>query len=73
MALIPFDDRDVRLAEWRDAAGWMRKPTFQQLHYASLVFMAAAYSGTIFKGREHTERLRNSCTIMDFDIMTDDG
>ena len=39
------------------------------LHYASLVFEGErSYGGTIFKSREHTERLRNSCKLLDFDI-----
>ncbi len=77
MALIPFDDRDGtiwlngEMLPWRDA----KTHTLSHgLHYASLVFEGErVYSGTIFKGREHTERLRNSCKIMDFDIpLTDD-
>lgn len=77
MALIPFDDRDGsiwlngEIIPWRDA----KTHTLSHgLHYASLVFEGErAYSGVIFKGREHTERLRNSCNLMDFDIpMTDD-
>ena len=71
MALIPFDDRDGtiwlngEMLPWRDA----KTHTLSHgLHYASLVFEGErVYSGTIFKGREHTERLRNSCKIMDFD------
>ena len=77
MALIPFDDRDGtiwlngEIIPWRDA----KTHTLSHgLHYASLVFEGErVYSGTIFKGREHTQRLRNSGKLMDFDIpMTDD-
>ena len=77
MALIPFDDRDGtiwlngKIIPWRDA----KTHTLSHgLHYASLVFEGErVYSGTIFKGREHTQRLRNSGKLMDFDIpMTDD-
>ena len=77
MALVPFDDRDGtiwlngEIIPWRDA----KTHTLSHgLHYASLVFEGErVYSGTIFKGREHTERLRNSCRLMDFDIpITDD-
>ena len=76
MALIPFDDRDGtiwlngEMLPWRDA----KTHTLSHgLHYASLVFEGErVYSGTIFKGREHTERLRNSCKIMDFDIPLSD-
>ena len=72
MALIPFDDRDGtiwlngEIIPWRDA----KTHTLSHgLHYASLVFEGErVYSGTIFKGREHTERLRTSCKLMDFDI-----
>ena len=76
MALIPFDDRDGsiwlngELLPWRDA----KTHTLSHgLHYASLVFEGErVYSGNIFKGREHTERLRNSCKLMDFDIHISD-
>ena len=77
MALIPFDDRDGtiwlngEIIPWRDAN---THTLSHGLHYASLVFEGErVYSGTIFKGREHTERLRNSCRLLDFDIpITDD-
>ena len=76
MALIPFDDRDGtiwlngEIIPWRDA----KTHTLSHgLHYASLVFEGErVYSGPIFKGREHTERLRNSCKLMDFDIPISD-
>ena len=76
MALIPFDDRDGsiwldgEIIPWRDA----KTHTLSHgLHYASLVFEGErVYGGTIFKGREHTERLRNSCKLMDFDIPLSD-
>ena len=76
MALIPFDDRDGtiwlngEMLPWRDA----KTHTLSHgLHYASLVVEGErVYSGTIFNGREHTERLRNSCKIMDFDIPLSD-
>ena len=39
------------------------------LHYASSVFEGErAYSGTIFKGTEHSERLKRSANILDFEI-----
>ncbi|HEY4774185.1 MAG TPA: branched-chain amino acid aminotransferase [Xanthobacteraceae bacterium] len=39
------------------------------LHYASAVFEGErAYSGKIFKCTEHSERLRRSAAILDFDI-----
>jgi branched-chain amino acid aminotransferase len=39
------------------------------LHYASSVFEGErAYGGTIFKSREHSQRLLNSARILDFEI-----
>jgi len=39
------------------------------LHYASAVFEGErAYGGTIFKGNEHSERLKNSAKVLDFEI-----
>ena len=39
------------------------------LHYASTVFEGErAYGGEIFKGTEHSERLKRSAQIMDFEI-----
>jgi branched-chain amino acid aminotransferase len=39
------------------------------LHYASAVFEGErAYGGAIFKGTEHSERLKNSANILDFEI-----
>jgi branched-chain amino acid aminotransferase len=39
------------------------------LHYASCVFEGErAYGGTIFKSTEHSERLKNSAKILDFEI-----
>ena len=72
MALVPFDDRDGsiwingEMVPWRDATSHTLS---HGLHYASTVFEGErVYSGVIFKGREHTERLRNSCKIMDFEL-----
>src|SRR3954465_10431181 len=39
------------------------------LHYASSVFEGErAYGGVIFKSTEHSERLRKSAAILDFEI-----
>jgi branched-chain amino acid aminotransferase len=39
------------------------------LHYASAVFEGErAYSGRIYKSSEHSERLRRSATILDFEV-----
>ena len=72
MSIIPFDDRDGviwlngEMVPWRDAR---THSLSHGLHYASLVFEGErSYGGTIFKSREHTERLRNSCKLLDFDI-----
>ena len=71
-ALIPFDDRDGQiwwdgqLIPWRDAKLHVLS---HGLHYASAVFEGErAYSGNIFKLREHSERLVNSGRILGFDI-----
>jgi branched-chain amino acid aminotransferase len=76
MTLIPFDQRDGSiwmngaLVPWQDA----KTHTLSHgLHYASLVFEGErVYGGKIFKGREHTERLRTSCQILDFDMPVSD-
>lgn len=72
MSIIPFDDRDGliwlngEMIPWRDAR---THSLSHGLHYASLVFEGErSYGGAIFKSREHTERLRNSCQLLDFDI-----
>ena len=76
MALIPFDDRDGsiwlngEIVPWRDA----KTHTLSHgLHYASLVFEGErVYSGVVFEGVRHTQRLRQSCNILDFDIPISD-
>ena len=76
MTLIPFDQRDGSiwmngsLVPWQDA----KTHTLSHgLHYASLVFEGErVYNGKIFKGREHTQRLRTSCQILDFDMPVSD-
>ena len=76
MALIPFDDRDGsiwlngEIVQWRDA----KTHTLSHgLHYASLVFEGErVYSGVVFEGVRHTQRLRQSCNILDFDIPISD-
>ena len=71
-ALIPFDDRDGviwldgKLIPWRDAKVHVLT---HALHYASAVFEGErAYSGVVFKSRAHSERLKKSAQILDFDI-----
>jgi branched-chain amino acid aminotransferase len=72
MALIPFDDRDGyiwydgAMVPWRDAKLHVLS---HGLHYGSCVFEGErAYSGKIFKSREHSERFKRSAEILDFEI-----
>ena len=67
-----YDDRDGKiwmdgkLVEWRDANVHLLT---HALHYASAVFEGErCYNGRIFKGREHSERLRRSAQMLDFEI-----
>lgn len=72
MGLIPFDDRDGyiwmdgEMLPWREA-----KVHFltHALHYGTQVFEGErAYSGKIFKSKEHSERLLNSAKIIRMDM-----
>lgn len=72
MALLPFDDRDGwlwldgALVPWREAKLHVLS---HGLHYASAVFEGErAYSGHIFRLRDHSERLINSGRILSFEI-----
>ncbi|MCF2906112.1 branched-chain amino acid aminotransferase [Octadecabacter sp. CECT 8868] len=67
-----YDDRDGKiwmdgkLVEWRDANVHILT---HAMHYASSVFEGErCYSGKIFKSREHSERLKRSANLIDFDI-----
>jgi len=67
-----YDDRDGviwmdgKLVPWRDANVHVLT---HALHYASSVFEGErAYGGRIFKSREHSERLRLSANMIDFEI-----
>ncbi|HEX8645001.1 MAG TPA: branched-chain amino acid aminotransferase [Allosphingosinicella sp.] len=67
-----FDDRDGHiwfdgaLVPWRDANVHVLT---HALHYASSVFEGQrAYGGEIFRLRDHSERLRNSARLLDFEI-----
>jgi len=71
-SLIPYDDRDGfiwfdgKLVPWRDAKVHVLT---HALHYASAVFEGErAYGGTIFKLREHSQRLIDSGRILGFEI-----
>ena len=72
MTLVPFDDRDGwiwldgALVPWRDARLHVLS---HGLHYASTVFEGErAYGGTIFRLRDHTDRLLHSAQVLGFDI-----
>ncbi|ATI43137.1 branched-chain amino acid aminotransferase [Pacificitalea manganoxidans] len=67
-----YDDRDGRiwmdgkLIEWRDAQVHVLT---HALHYASSVFEGErAYNGKIFKSVAHSERLRRSAELIDFEV-----
>ena len=71
-SLIPYDDRDGliwfdgKLVPWRDAKIHVLT---HALHYASAVFEGArAYGGTIFKLRDHAQRLIDSGRVLGFEI-----
>lgn len=64
-----YDDRDGFI--WMDGAfvPWREAKVHvltHALHYASAVFEGErCYSGTIFKSREHTDRLLTSCDLLE--------
>jgi len=67
-----YDDRDGviwmdgQMTRWRDANVHILT---HAMHYASSVFEGErAYNGKIFKSREHSERLRRSAEMIDFEI-----
>jgi branched-chain amino acid aminotransferase len=70
--MLAFDDRDGsiwfdgKLIPWREANVHVLT---HALHYGSAVFEGErAYGGVIFKGTEHSQRLRESARILDFEI-----
>jgi branched-chain amino acid aminotransferase len=69
---VPFDQRDGviwydgKLVAWADAKLHVLS---HGLHYASCVFEGErAYGGAIFKCTEHSERLKRSAQLLDFEI-----
>src|SRR6201994_2303151 len=57
---------DGKLVKWSEANVHVLT---HGLHYASAVFEGErAYGGVIYKGTEHSERLKNSANILDFEI-----
>ena len=72
MSVIPFHLRDGwiwfdgKLVPWKDAQVHVLT---HGLHYGSCVFEGErAYGGAIFKCTEHSERLKKSAELLDFDI-----
>jgi branched-chain amino acid aminotransferase len=72
MSATPFDQRDGwiwydgQLVPWKDAQLHVLS---HGLHYGSSVFEGErAYGGEIFKSTEHSERLKKSAEILDFEI-----
>ena len=72
MAATPFDQRDGwiwydgQIVPWKDAQLHVLS---HGLHYGSSVFEGErAYGGEIFKSTEHSERLKKSAEILDFEI-----
>ncbi len=72
MSAAPFDQRDGwiwydgRIVPWKEAKLHVLS---HGLHYASSVFEGErAYGGEIFKSTEHSERLKKSARILDFEI-----
>ena len=57
---------DGKMVDWRDANVHILT---HAMHYASSVFEGErAYNGKIFKSREHSERLKRSAQMVDFEI-----
>jgi len=72
MSATPFDQRDGwiwydgQIVPWQDAKLHVLS---HGLHYGSSVFEGErAYGGEIFKSTEHSERLKKSAQILDFEI-----
>jgi branched-chain amino acid aminotransferase len=72
MSVIPFDERegtiwfDGVMVPWREAKIHVLS---HGLHYGSAVFEGErAYGGSIFKSRQHSERLHRSAELLDFTI-----
>lgn len=72
MKILPFDDRDGfiwhngQIVPWRDAKVHVLN---HGLHYGSCVFEGIkVYNGKAFRLTEHSERLRKSAELMEFEI-----
>ena len=72
MAFVPFDDRDGwiwfdgEFVPWREAKTHVLT---HALHYGSSVFEGERmYDGEIFKLTQHSERLKRSAELLDFEL-----
>jgi branched-chain amino acid aminotransferase len=72
MSVLPFDQRDGwiwydgQLVAWADAKIHVLS---HALHYGSCVFEGErAYGGVIYKSAEHSQRLKKSAELLDFEI-----
>ncbi len=72
MSATPFDQRDGwiwydgQIVPWKDAQLHVLS---HGLHYGSSVFEGErAYGGEVFRSTEHSERLKKSAEILDFEI-----
>ncbi|MFC2966942.1 branched-chain amino acid aminotransferase [Acidimangrovimonas pyrenivorans] len=70
--MAAYDDRDGKiwmdgtLVDWRDAKVHVLT---HALHYASSVFEGErCYNGKIFRGHDHSVRLRKSASLLDFEV-----
>jgi branched-chain amino acid aminotransferase len=72
MAFVPFDDRDGWIWMDGDFVPWREAKTHvltHALHYGSSVFEGERmYGGEIFKLTPHSERLKRSANLLDFDL-----
>jgi branched-chain amino acid aminotransferase len=72
MAFVPFDDRDGWIWVNGDFVPWREAKTHvltHALHYGSSVFEGERmYGGEIFKLTQHSERLKRSANLLDFEI-----
>src|SRR5436309_5440052 len=72
MSIVPFDQREGviwmngKFVPWKDAKVHVLT---HAMHYASAVFEGErAYGGAIFKSTRHSERLRESARLLDFEV-----
>src|ERR1700732_4312460 len=72
MSALPFDQRDGFIWMNGDLVAWKEAKLHvlsHGLHYAPCVFEGGrAYGGRIFKSAEHSERVKTSAELLDFEI-----